>query len=173
MVAELDDKGVLVKDGAVTPDGYAVNTLLPLHGPLPAKYPIPNGCCLFKTAPTIGDRLNEKGIDWAWYSGGWDDALWRASRVRCSSSTISPSPTSPTTRCGTPGAKAHLKDEADFVDAIEKGTLPPVSFFKPIGEDNEHPGYASVLAGEHHTALLIDLIETQPALEGQRRHRHL
>lgn len=26
------------------------------------------------TYPTIGDRLNEAGIDWAWYSGGWSNA---------------------------------------------------------------------------------------------------
>jgi len=25
--------------------------------------------------PTIGDRLSEKKISWAWYSGGWSDAL--------------------------------------------------------------------------------------------------
>ena len=60
---------------------------------------------------------------------------------------------------GTPGAKAHLKDEKDFIDGIEKGELPPVVFFKPSGEDNEHPGYSSILAGEYHTALLIGLIQ--------------
>ena len=37
--------------------------------------------------------------------------------------------------------------------------MPPVVFFKPSGEDNEHPGYSSVLAGEYHTALLIGLIQ--------------
>ena len=28
-----------------------------------------------QTQPTIGDRLSEKGVGWAWYSGGWNDAL--------------------------------------------------------------------------------------------------
>src|SRR5919202_354421 len=27
-----------------------------------------------QTAPTIGDRLSAKGVDWAWYSGGWSNA---------------------------------------------------------------------------------------------------
>src|SRR2546430_9115024 len=27
------------------------------------------------TMPTIGDRLSAKGISWAWYSGGWNDAV--------------------------------------------------------------------------------------------------
>ena len=28
-----------------------------------------------QTMPTIGDRLSDKDISWAWYSGGWNDAL--------------------------------------------------------------------------------------------------
>ena len=160
MVAKLDDKGVPVKDGAVTPDGYAVNTILPRLGPLPVNYdlaktlpPQPN--------PTIGDRLDEKGIDWAWYSGGWDAAV-AGKPGPLFQFHHQPFAYFTNTALGTPGAKAHLKDEVDFVDGIEKGTLPPVVFFKPSGEDNEHPGYASVLAGEYHTALLLRLIERSP-----------
>ena len=37
-----------------------------------------------------------------------------------------------------------------------------VVFFKPIGEDNEHPGYATVASGEQHTADLIKMIERSP-----------
>jgi len=160
LVAQLDDKGVLVKDGAVTPDGYAVNTLFPFNGPYPADAPAALRLPL-QDAPTIGDRLDAKGIDWAWYSGGWDAAA-----------AGHPGPQFQfhhqafaffaDTALGTPGAKAHLKDESDFIDGIEKGVLPPVAFFKPSGEDNEHPGYATVLAGEYHTALLLRLIERSP-----------
>jgi len=25
--------------------------------------------------PNIGNRLDDAGIDWRWYSGGWNDAL--------------------------------------------------------------------------------------------------
>jgi phospholipase C len=160
LVAQLDDHGGLIKDGAVTPDGYAVNTLFPFNGPYPASAPAATRLPL-QTAATIGDRLDAKGIDWAWYSGGWDAAA--AGR---------PGPQFQfhhqafaffaDTALGTPGAKAHLKDESDFIAGIEKGDLPPVVFFKPSGEDNEHPGYSTVLAGEYHTALLIDLIQRSP-----------
>ena len=27
-----------------------------------------------QTNATIGDRMNAKGVDWAWYSGGWSNA---------------------------------------------------------------------------------------------------
>src|SRR5207248_3423257 len=52
---------------------YAVNTIQPRSQPFspgttPGKQLPP-----LKT-PTIGDRLSAKGIDWAWYSGGWDNA---------------------------------------------------------------------------------------------------
>ena len=28
-----------------------------------------------QTMPTIGDRLSDKNVDWAWFSEGWNDAL--------------------------------------------------------------------------------------------------
>ena len=73
IVARLDASGAMVSDGAVTPDGFGVNTMEPVggpHGPLadPA-YLLP-----VQTMATIGDRLSEKGVDWAWYSGGWAEA---------------------------------------------------------------------------------------------------
>ena len=160
MVASVDDKGVMVTDGAVTPDGYAVNTLFPFKGPapagLPAKWLLP-----LQSAPTIGDRLTEKGVDWAWYSGGWDDAVAGKPDAQFQFHHQAFAFFANTAN-GTDAAKTHLKDEKDFIDGIEAGKLPPVVFFKPIGEDNEHPGYANVLTGEHHTQFLIDLIKRSP-----------
>ncbi|MDT4933558.1 MAG: hypothetical protein QOK11_1450, partial [Pseudonocardiales bacterium] len=57
---------------------------------------------------------------------------------------------------GMPG-RQHLKDETDFLAAAHAGTLPAVSFVKPIGEENEHPGYASTDNGESH---LVDLLKS-------------
>src|SRR5262249_3391014 len=57
-----------------------------------------------------------------------------------------------------PGAE-HLKDGglegAEFIKAIDGGTLPQVSFYKPQGNLNEHPGYTAVLPGDLHIAELI------------------
>jgi phospholipase C len=159
IVAQLDDKGELVKDGAVTPDGYAVNTLMPINGPHPAKIN-PDLLLPLQNEMTIGDRLDEKGIDWAWYSGGWNEAvaghpgpLFQFHHQPFAYFTHYAT--------GSPGF-THLKDEVDLIGGIEKGQLPPVVFFKPSGENNEHPGYASVLAGEYNTALLVRLIERSP-----------
>src|SRR4029078_7315786 len=60
--------------GAVTADGYVVNTSYTVNTPHPGgtaqDHLVPQ-----QTAPTIGDRLSAQGISWAWYSGGWNDAL--------------------------------------------------------------------------------------------------
>jgi acid phosphatase len=60
---------------------------------------------------------------------------------------------------GTPG-RTHLRDEVEFENAAKSSTsecnLDSVSFVKPVGEENEHPGYASEHSGSTH---LIDLLE--------------
>ena len=40
---------------------------------------------------------------------------------------------------GTPGRAAHLKDETDFLAQAKAGTLPKVSFIKPLGERERAP----------------------------------
>src|SRR6185503_19032307 len=63
---------------------------------------------------------------------------------------------------GTPG-RDHLKDEAEFSSTVSGSSktckLKPVSFVKPIGEENEHPGYASTPNGESHLVSLLKSIE--------------
>ncbi|HTO83283.1 MAG TPA: alkaline phosphatase family protein, partial [Methylomirabilota bacterium] len=75
MVAQLDGGGMLVKDGAITPDGYAVNTIQTSYQPHSAKITDAAKLLPPQDGATIGDRLSEKGVSWAWYSGGWNDAL--------------------------------------------------------------------------------------------------
>ena len=62
---------------------------------------------------------------------------------------------------GAPG-RSHLRDEVDFENAAKASTgscqLDAVSFIKPIGEENEHPGYASEHNGSSHLIELLDLI---------------
>ena len=62
-----------------------------------------------------------------------------------------------------PGTRArarHLRDEAEFLAQAaaskQRCRLEEVSFIKPVGAENEHPGYASVSTGSDH---LVDLIK--------------
>ena len=63
---------------------------------------------------------------------------------------------------GTAARGAHLRDEAEFIDAAKSGSLKPVSFVKPVGEENEHPGYATVADGSKHLRDLLEAIDSSP-----------
>jgi acid phosphatase len=64
---------------------------------------------------------------------------------------------------GTPGRTEHLADEQRFLhDVARADGLPAVSFIKPIGAENEHPGYASESSGSSHLVNLIKAIESSP-----------
>ena len=159
-VAQLDASGNLVRDGLVTPDGFAINTSFSVNTPHPAGVPqaqlVPN-----QTFATIGDRLSEKGISWAWYAGGWNDAL-AGNPDPLFQFHHQPFVYFANFADGTAAKAAHLKDEQDFVAALANGRLPAVSFVKPVGIDNEHPGYTDIITGENHVKELIDAVRSSP-----------
>jgi phospholipase C len=160
MVAQLDAAGNLVKDGAVTPDGYVVNTSFTVNNPHPASANpatlVPN-----QTMPTIGDRLSEKNVSWAWYSGGWSDAL-AGHADPLFQYHHQPFAFFANYADGSAAKAAHLRDESEFIAKARAGTLPAVSFVKPLGEVNEHPGYTNVLSGEQHVADLLRALRASP-----------
>jgi phospholipase C len=158
--AQLDGHGALMRDGAVTPDGYAVNTLQPAYPPFRAGTPVEQRLPA-QTLPTIGDRLSEKGISWAWYAGGWKQA--EGGRPDADFQ-YHHQPFNYFQRYATGSSEreAHLKDEEDFVRDIGENSLPAVAFYKPGGQNNEHPGYAALIEGERHVAGLIQKIEESP-----------
>jgi acid phosphatase len=45
---------------------------------------------------------------------------------------------------------------------VKAGTLPAVSFVKPIGPLNEHPGYADLMSGQEHIAKMIEALMASP-----------
>jgi phospholipase C len=160
--AKLDADGKLVKDGAVTPDGFAVNTIHPFYPPYdPARFSNPALRLPPVTLPTIGERLSEKGISWAWYSGGWDAALAGRNEGNFQYH-HQPLAYFAAYAEGTPAKARHLKDEKALFAAVKAGTLPHVAFYKPVGEENQHPGYADVASGDAKAASLIDAIRTSP-----------
>jgi phospholipase C len=160
MRAQLDQNGKLVKDGAVTPNGYVVNTAFTVNKPHPptvaAANLVPN-----QTLTTIGDRLSEKDVSWAWYSGGWNDALAGHADALFQFH-HQPFAYFENYADGTAAKAAHLKDETDFIASARAGTLPAVSFVKPLGEVNEHPGYTNVSSGEQHVEDLLNALRSNP-----------
>ena len=159
-VAQLDASGNLVRDGFVTPDGFAINTAFSVNTPHPAGVPqanlVPN-----QTFATIGDRLSEKHVSWAWYAGGWNDAL-AGHPDPLFQFHHQPFVYFADYADGTAAKAEHLKDEQDFLAALRTGQLPAVAFVKPVGVDNEHPGYTDLITGENHVRELIAAVQASP-----------
>ncbi|MCW2633353.1 MAG: acid phosphatase [Pseudonocardia sp.] len=177
---------------------YAVNTIQPFTQPYqpgtdPGKH-LP-----LLTTPNIGDALTEHRLGWAWYSGGWDNAVgnngrdtnhplgpgWNAGPNQTTvgscagpvvKNAVFPNCPDPLFQFhhqplgyfanyadGTATRAQHLKDEKQFLlDVAKPDTLPAVSFVKPIGAENEHPGYASEAGGSSHLVDLIKAIQDGP-----------
>ncbi len=157
LVAQLDTTGRLISDGAVTPDGFAVNTIQPglgLHNPAVTDA---SDCLPPQTMPTIGRLLTDAGVSWAWYAGGYANAI----AGNANPTFIyhhQPFAYFADYANGTAGRVEHLKDESEMLEAIDDRTLPAVSFYKPLGVDDEHPGYADLLRGDGHAAWIIQRI---------------
>jgi acid phosphatase len=177
---------VEVFDGRASPDGYLVNTSQPPYQPSGIP-PAPNDSreladsTRFPAPPfrerTIGDTLSKKGISWAWYAGGWNAALADGERAPGEKRTViySRGKDSPIFQPhhqpfnyyarfapGTADRARHLKDEKDLIEAIDKGTLPQVTFFKPAGRYTEHPSYTDVVSGDEHIAALLERLQKSP-----------
>jgi acid phosphatase len=157
-----DSGGALIglqKDGNVTPDGYCVNDVQPFYAPFQANTPVEERMSP-QLAPTIGDRLSDSGVSWAWYAGGWDDAV---AGNPAATFEFHHQPFSYFSRYGEgmPG-RAHLQDETRFLSSLTEGTLPAVSFIKPLGIFDEHAGYSTVEAAESHAVELIEAVKATP-----------
>jgi acid phosphatase len=171
---------------------YAVNTMQPPYQPSGNKpsdgdssfaYADPASATTLppQSRRNIGDALDANRINWAWYAGSWNAAVEDGRR----------SPTkmreviyAPPTAAGAPDFQAHhqpfnyferfdpkthaenraahLKDYSDLLADIAAGRLPAVAFYKPQGNLNQHPGYASVAEGDAHIAELVAKLRASP-----------
>ena len=212
---KLDANGKIIQDGNITPIGgtafgdtsdpgqtfdknYAVNTIYSAN--LVPNGSIPGSSTLLPSQndsnpndpnrpyiPTIGDRLDNAGISWKWYSGGWDAALASSPSNPVNGGQTPPNaPVDPNFQwhhqplayydnfapwikdpntgqmVRNPLSAAHLQDETNFFTDLSNHQLPAVSFIKPIGEENEHPGYADLLTGQQHAADIVQAIQHSP-----------
>ena len=158
---ELSDKGEILKDGILTPDGYAVNTIQPFNPPYKTKYADPSMRLKPLTYATIGDRLSDKNISWSWYSGGYEEALSGRGEGVNYQYHHNPFLYFANYAPGTQG-RGHIKDEKNFFSELDSGTLPKVVFFKPSAADNQHPGYATVQAADEKLRQIVEAVRAHP-----------
>ena len=178
---------VFTKSGNLTPKNYlgdgtfhTVNTMQPPYQPS-YNPPTPDDTAGLYATPaepttlppqtlaTIGDLLSQKQVGWIWYSGGWNAALADRTKVYDDASGNFQAHHQPFNYYAAFDPKmhaadraAHLKDYTDLVADAAAGKLPPVAFYKPIGKNNEHPGYASIAEGDAHIADLVAKLQASP-----------
>ncbi len=174
-----------------TPDGQGGYTMIGDIDPA-------NDLCSSKTATAhmtgknIGDLLNNAGITWGWFEGGFDLTLTNANGTTgCARSTVSsivggaggvdyiphhqpfqyyastanPSHTRPSAvnLIGTSKDGAnHQYDIHDFFDALAQGNMPAVSYLKAIGIQDGHAGYSDPLDEQQFLTKTINTIMQSP-----------
>jgi phospholipase C len=161
VVAVVGKNGYPTIDGICTPGDSIVNTCYTVNNPHPASTPatslVPN-----LTNKTIGDELSAANVSWAWYSGGWDNALAGKPDPDFQFH-HQPFAFYANYADGTAAKAAHLKDlDSDFLPALAAGTLPAVSFVKFIGEENEHPNYSKLIDADNYLVALINKVKNSP-----------
>jgi len=180
-------------DNQLTFDGkYGVNTIQPLLAPFSSGTPTAKRLLINNTDPSaagymqnIGNLLDDAGLSWKWYAGGWTAALQNNTAAANDPNIIfqfhhqafayytkyAPFLTAPTSNYATTpqlnpattGPNAHLQDETQFFTDLENisdpNKFPAVVFIKPAGIDNEHPGYTDVVRGQQHVADIVTAVQ--------------
>jgi len=161
MVVKNETDPATFVDGVVTPDGYAVNSMHPVWPT--TKRPGSREILPPLTNPNIGDRLTAKGVSWKWYSGGWNVAV--ADPAKAAKNSIifqfhhQPFAFFKSCMRGTGCFDNNLKDRSDLLADIRKNALPSVTFYKPNGSINQHPGYANVKDADDEVAMIVEAIK--------------
>ena len=154
-----DSTGKIIKDPSVTFDDYAVGTIQPNYQPFDAENDKNRLPAQFQ--PTIGDRLSEKGIRWAWYSGGWNNALEGKKSDDNFQYHHQPFVYYANYAPDTTARLEHLKDKEQLFSDL-KSEFPQVAFFKPVGSKNQHPGYATILDADNEVKDIVEAIRHSP-----------
>ena len=139
----------------------------------------------------VGDLLNDAGITWGFFEGGFDLTQVNANGTTgCKRSTLSavtkttkadyiphhqpfqyyastanPTHARPTSvaRIGHQGDAAnHQYDMTDFYAAVEAGNFPAVSFLKAPGYQDGHAGYSDPLDEQQFIVHVINFLQQRP-----------
>jgi phospholipase C len=122
----------------------------------------------------VGDRLNAKHVSWGWFQGGFRDCAQTHSTTvgtpqttkdyiphhepfQYYQSTANPQHTPPASAAeiGHDGTANHQYDLSDFWTAVDRGSMPAVSFVKAAAYQDGHAGYSNPLDEQH---FLVDTI---------------
>jgi acid phosphatase len=131
-----------------------------------------------QTNTTIGDLLSAANVSWAWYAAGMQYAIDhgvyngaagldpRGNIVPNFQAHHNPFNYYANFAPGTQARTDHLKDGglagAAFLADIDAGHLPAVTFYKPQGNTNGHPGYTDLTTSDEHIINVVNHLMASP-----------
>nr|WP_279237537.1 alkaline phosphatase family protein [Dyella sedimenti] len=172
-------------------DGQGGLTLIGDADPIGDVCSSPTGNQVQFGGRNVGDLLNEAGVTWGFFEGGFDLTQTNANGTTgCKRSTLSavtqvtesdyiphhqpfqyyPSTANPTHARPTSVAKIghqgdaanHQYDIDDFYAAVSAGNFPAVSFLKAPGYQDGHAGYSDPLDEQAFVVHVINFLQQQP-----------
>lgn len=139
----------------------------------------PNRAQVAMNGKNVGDLLNQKGITWGWFQGGFRNP--QATHAGLSGqpvtdynphhepfqyypSTANPKhlPPSSDNKIGQTDQANHQYDLTDFWKAADVGHLPAVSFLKAANYQDGHPGYSNPLDEQRFIVETINHLQKLP-----------
>lgn len=177
--------------GATIEDGYGGLTLISDADPAGDVCSTATGETVHFGGKNIGDLLNDAGITWGFFEGGFNLSIVNANGTtgckRSTTSTVTATkkadyiphhqpfqyytstwnpthvrPTS-TAMIGHQGDAAnHQYDTLDFFAAVSAGNFPAVSYLKAPGYQDAHAGYSDPLDDQNFVVTTINFLEQQP-----------
>ena len=127
----------------------------------------------------IGNLLNDKGVTWGWFQGGFRDcAVSHTSQggqkskdyiphhepFQYYASTANPNHTPPASvaEIGHAGPANHQYDLTDFWSAVDAHNMPAVSYLKAPAYQDGHAGYSNPLDEQEFIVNTINRLERSP-----------
>jgi phospholipase C len=176
--------------GSTISDGNGGLTLISDADPVGDMCSTTTGELVQFSSRNIGDLLNDKGVTWGFFQGGFNLSTVNANTTtgckRSTTSTVTntnkadyiphhqpfqyftstanPMHVRPTSLAtiGYPGDAAnHQYDIQDFFDAVSAGNYPEVSYLKAPGYQDGHAGYSDPLDEQNFIATTINFLEQQ------------
>jgi phospholipase C len=133
----------------------------------------------------VGDLLNQKGVTWGWFEGGFREAPGAATcnvshankagvvskdyiphhepfQYYASTANYAHNPPSSVDNIGKTDSANHQYDMIDFNAALAAGVLPAVSFLKAPAYQDGHAGYSDPLDEQNFVVNTINALERSP-----------